>query len=394
MNLFVAGESSIWDSIERPKSAQLSDREINEKYESQEKRIITETNREKLPNFVESLKRPGYLQIRPFYQRRARWSVERQSQLIESFIINVPVPPLFLYEKAYNSYEVMDGQQRISAIKSFYNNEFKLKGLALWPELNGRTYSSLPAKIQAGIDRRSISYIVLLNESADEGEEALFLKQLVFERLNTGGVKLEHQEVRNCLYEGKFNQLILKLSRRPIFAEAWGIPAPSPDEDFRPPEDLVENRKYSEMEDVELVLRFFALRHAANFRRGMQGFLDLYMMQARSFNEEDVSGLETIFDATLGLAHQIYGDKLFRPYDVGAEEWVKSAQKAFYDAVMVGLSQNLFKGNHLITRKDVVIEGTRDLFLSHPEGTFTGRGNTKADVLERIRLFSEMIKRI
>src|SRR4029078_3619948 len=107
------------------------------------------------------LRRHGCMNLRPLYQRRPRWDAERQSRLIESFIINIPVPPVFLYEQSYNSYEVMDGQQRISSIQSFYENRLILKGLDLWPELNGRTYATLPSKIRAGIDRRSLSSIVL-----------------------------------------------------------------------------------------------------------------------------------------------------------------------------------------------------------------------------------------
>jgi uncharacterized protein with ParB-like and HNH nuclease domain len=144
------------------------------------------------------------MNARPFYQRRRRWSAERQSLLIESLLINIPVPPLFLYETQYNTYEVMDGQQRITAIQSFYANELELTGLERWPELNGKTILKLPPKIRAGIDCRSISYVVLLTESAENEEEALLLKQLVFERLNTGGVELSQQEVRNCIYQGPF----------------------------------------------------------------------------------------------------------------------------------------------------------------------------------------------
>ena len=92
----------------------ISDAEINRRYERREQRIVVESNREKLPNFVEALKRPNYMNIRPFYQRRPRWDQIRQSRFIESFIINIPVPPLFLYEASYNSYEVIDGQQRIT----------------------------------------------------------------------------------------------------------------------------------------------------------------------------------------------------------------------------------------------------------------------------------------
>lgn len=82
------------------------DREINERYVRGEGRIVIETNREKLPGFVSAMKEPGYMNLRPFYQRRPRWSPKKQSLLIESFIMNIPVPPVFLYEKDFNSYEV------------------------------------------------------------------------------------------------------------------------------------------------------------------------------------------------------------------------------------------------------------------------------------------------
>lgn len=122
MNQLSKSEQVMWLNAPREKSQKLTVSEINEKYEKGEQRIVTETNREKLPNFVDALKRNSYMEPRPFYQRRARWDEERQSKLIESFIINIPVPPVFLYERAYNSYEVMDGQQRITAISDFYTN--------------------------------------------------------------------------------------------------------------------------------------------------------------------------------------------------------------------------------------------------------------------------------
>src|SRR5947208_6293354 len=199
----------------------LNDDEINVKYGKRELRIVTEMNREQLPNFVDALKRPGWMELRPFYQRRPRWDPVRQSKLIESFIMNVPVPPLFVYESDLAKYEVMDGQQRITAILDFYTNKLKLEGLEQWPELNGRIYDALPSEIKKGIDRRSISYIVLLKESASTTEEEALLRQEVFERLNTGGIKLSKQEARNALYQGKFNNLLLDLVKNPIFRMIW-----------------------------------------------------------------------------------------------------------------------------------------------------------------------------
>jgi hypothetical protein len=216
---FSPSELNMWvdDPGEQPE--RLDDRAINERYVRGEGRIVIESNREKLPGFVNQLKEPNYMDLRPFYQRRPRWDVKTQSLLIESFIMNIPVPPVFLYERDYNSYEVMDGQQRITAIRDFYANAFKLRGLETWPELNGRSYAALPEKIRAGIDRRSITSIVLLKESTENEEEASLLRETVFDRLNTGGVKLERQEIRNALYRGPFNDMLHEITRSDDFRE-------------------------------------------------------------------------------------------------------------------------------------------------------------------------------
>ncbi|MDB9348880.1 DUF262 domain-containing protein [Nodularia spumigena] len=341
---FAPTEEKMWEKSPSRKPIRMSDAEINEKYESGEQRILTEMNREKLPSFVEALKKPRYMDVRPFYQRRTRWDETMQSRLIESFLINIPVPPIVLYEKEFNCYEVMDGQQRITALHDFYDNRLELTGLELWPELNGRTYANLPAKIRAGIDRRSISSIVLITESASNPEEALLLKQLAFERLNTGGVALSRQEIRNCLYYGKFNQLLLELANNSIFADAWGIPIDNE-------QQLNDNNLYKKMEDAELVLRFFALRHVEDFRRGLEVFMDLYMIKSLNFSDEDIDILRNIFLQTVNLAHQIYSNNLFKPFDPNTDTWKENAYKAYYDAAMVGFSRHLANADTLVEKK-------------------------------------------
>ena len=384
-------EEEMWGNDGVEPSAKLTDEQINQKYQRGEGRIVVESNREKLPGFVEQLSSSEYMDLRPFYQRRPRWDPIRQSRLIESFLINLPVPPVFLYERNFNSYEVMDGQQRITAIKDFYQNKLELKGLQHWPELNGRFYHNLPKLVKAGIDRRSISSIVMLKESAPEDEEALLLRQIVFERLNTGGIQLERQEIRNALFQGDFNQALIELSRLDEIRDAWGLPRFSEAELDSVPKELAEANFYQKMEDVELVLRFFALRNVDHYRRGMQGFLDIYMMKAAKLPDHDVEALKQLFMQTISVAHQIYGKLLFRPFDRDSGEWKQRPQKAFYDAVMVGLYRNLEKQQRLVDNKDIVIDRTRRLFLNHDDGTFTGRGNSKSDILNRIRLFSAML---
>ncbi|WP_413172525.1 DUF262 domain-containing protein [Anabaena azotica] len=387
MQLLTPTEEMMWEQTPSLNHVTMSDQEINDKYEKGEQRILTELNREKLPTFVESLKKTGYMDVRPFYQRRDRWDKKKQSQLIESFLINIPVPPIILYEKEYNVYEVMDGQQRITALRDFYENDLKLTGLELWPELNGRTYKELPAKIKAGIDRRSISTIVLITESTSSPEEALFLRKLVFERVNTGGVKLSRQEIRNSSFYGKLNQLLLDLSANPIFAEAWNIP-------INDDEKLLKNNLYKKMEDAELVLRFFALRNTDKFSRGMEGFLDLYMMKSLSFSDEDIEFLKNIFIQTINLAHQIYRENLFKPFDPQSDTWKDRSYKAYYDAVMVSFSRHLADADSLVARKPRLLEETKRLFREDEAKLFTGGGKTQDDLKERIKLFDDMLSQV
>lgn len=378
----------MWEKSLPPSPSKMFNEEINRKYESKEKRLLTEINREKLPAFAESMKKREYMDLQPFYQRRLRWDKDKQSRLIESFLINIPVPPIILFEKEYNSYEVMDGQQRMTAIKDFYENKLQLSGFELWPELNGCTYADLPSKIQAGIDRRSISTIVIIAESTDDPEEALFFKQKIFERLNSGGENLSHQEIRNCLYSGRFNELLLELARHPIFAEAWGIPRDDNDP------QLGKNNYYKKMEDAELVLRFFALRNVDKFRSGMEGFLDIYMMKSIQFSEEDITVLKGIFQRTLDLAHEIYGEYLFKPFEPEKGIWKERAYKAYYDATMVGLSKHLNQAEVLIKKRLNVIERTKKLF-TQPEAIFlAGGGNSKVEIQKRIKLFEQMVLQV
>jgi len=390
---FAPTETKIWDD-KRPEGPQKSDdREINERYARGEGRIVIETNREKLPSFASLIKQPGYLDVRPFYQRRPRWDARRQSLLIESFLMNIPVPPVFLYERDYNSYEVMDGQQRITAVKDFYANLLELTGLEMWGELNGRKYHTLPDKVKAGIDRRSITSIVLLKESTADEEDATLLRETVFDRLNTGGVKLERQEIRNAMYQGRVNDLLLELSRMDAFREIWGIPRYTENEMNTNP-DLLRNTMFSTMGDLEIILRFFALRHAEHYTRGMQGFLDLYMVKATKFTDQDADILRTLFVNTLALAGVLYEDQIFRPYDPRTKEWASRPHRAFADAVMVGLSRFVDCGEALTSRRDMVRERTKQLFFDKPDGTFTGRGNSKSDVQERIGFFADMIAEV
>ncbi|HHQ4314596.1 TPA: hypothetical protein ACSP7Z_005333, partial [Serratia fonticola] len=145
--------------------------------------------------------------------------------------------------------------------------------------LNGMYYSDLPNKIRSGLDRRSISSMVLLKESAPEEEDAIFLRQLVFERLNTGGIKLERQEIRNSLSGGALNNALFTLAKNDLFRRIWGLPQYTEEEESNHKLTIYNEAFYKKMEDLEVILRFFALRHLKHFKYGVQGFLDLYLIR-------------------------------------------------------------------------------------------------------------------
>ena len=172
-----------------------SDAAIEAQFAGQPFRVVYQTNNFLLPQIKDLIIEGDDVNIRPEYQRRLRWSYKQKSLLVESLLLNVPVPPVFFFENDLASYEVMDGQQRLNAIKEFLSGDFRLRGLTVLSSLNGRTYSKLPPRVRRGLDRASVSAIVLLQESQGKLKRAgtnkhYELRRFVFERLNTGGKRL------------------------------------------------------------------------------------------------------------------------------------------------------------------------------------------------------------
>lgn len=388
--LLAPNEEKMWE--EQPMKYNISaldnmysDVEITTDYLKAKKRILRLIDRQQLPGFLEALKNRDYIDLELFAQISNFWDAKKQSRLIESILINIPVPPIILFEKRYGYYELLDGKQRIIAIRDFYNNKYQLTGLEFLSEFEGCTYDELPIEFRRNIDNHYISSIALLTDSNFEASEALYLKQITFERYNVNRAGLSKQQVRNCLYDGKFNQLLIELSSNPIFISAWSILTNNT--------NGVTKNLYS-LEFAELVLRFFALRHINDSRTEIESFLDLYMIKSMKFSDEDIKVLRYVFITTINLAYEIYEDNLFKPYNLELDTWLHHANLACYDAVMVGLSKHLDNTKALLSQKQNIIEETKKLFNKGYSKLLENEANKKASVQEIISLFDDMLSTV
>ncbi len=298
----------------RPIGRNATDEELTRLYEASEFKVIQDRSDFLLHQILDFVETKRWINLTPEYQRRKRWDLQKKSLLIESLLMNLPVPPIFLYEMEPARYEVMDGQQRLNAVLEFYHNRLELKGLETWPSLNGRTYDTFPSRIKRGLDRRKISAVLLTADTGGaEGLDPTEIRREVFERLNTGGEKLNAQELRNCLYAGSLNKMILKLSRSKLFTSVWNIPSYASYEKGK--SEVIEprksNRLYRTMADAQIVLRFFSFREPSSLKGSVRSMLDGFMRNNQDLSTVRLEDLRNRFKSCLELAHQIFGQRGF-----------------------------------------------------------------------------------
>lgn len=396
----IPGEELHIEPVLPSTETQTSDAIINDKYVRGDIRIVTEQARYPLTTIADIVESPAYL-LSPEYQRRHRWSYERKSRLIESLIMNVPIPPIFLYEYDYSKYEVMDGLQRLTAIHDFYRDKFSLVGLTQWSELNGRLCSQLPDKIREGIDRRYLSSVILLKETAKSESDALRLKQMVFERINSGGERLTAQETRNAIYDGNLNRLCVKLSKHPSLCRLWGIPEPLQDETDggSPSDERAEHEAFKRMEDVELVLRFFAYRQKAALHRGtsLTTYLDMYLQHGNSFSPLVLERLEALFVDTITLVEDTFGKQAFwllrQRGKAGNWAWLERATTTLYDPIMYVMSGYLDRAADLRNRAGEVQKRIEAFYRANYEA-FEGRNVNPSALSERDKRLQAFVEQI
>lgn len=335
-------------------TAKLDIDKIVERFNSAQNRLVLQSSDLSL-DAIARMVDSNAINVAPEYQRRDRWGPEKQSALIESFLLNIPVPPIYLAEDEYGSYSAIDGKQRVTAINKFIMHQMKLNNLEYYKEIEGLTFEELPQDLKNALTIRPYLRVVTLLKQSDPN-----LKYEVFTRLNTGGDPLLPQEIRNVVFRGPLNTLIYELSEHPFLRQQLKI---------------VSNvsRAYKEMADAEYVLRFFTLRDRwMDFPGSMRKAMDSYMMENMNMSSDKIGALRKAFTDTIENVRAIWGDKAFMRPDGN-----KQIVQGFYDIQMVPLS--------LITENEVMrLAQNRKKFLD----SFLNAYNHDMGFSEAIRQFT------
>ena len=252
---------------------------------------------------------------RPQFQRKYVWTDSLASRLIESILLNVPIPPCYLAQDRDYRLDVIDGQQRIFSIYRFLNNQLELRGLQVMKQLNGMQFFEIPSQLRRKIVTYTLRCVVVTNDSDPD------IKFDVFERLNTNTMPLNAQELRNCISRGPLIDLLGRLSED----REW----------LR-----ILNRKEPDrrMRDEELILRFFALRI-----RGLEAYktpqklwLNEVADLGRDFTADHIEQLESTWKDTIGNCLLVFKpEECFRRLPIKQRQVVN---RALMDLTMFSLA--------------------------------------------------------
>jgi Protein of unknown function DUF262 len=354
----------------------FSDLDIIKRFEEAQNSLVLQSSDlslETIAKMVES----GAIDVSPHYQRRERWSSDSQSKLIESFLLNVPVPPVYLAEDDFGTYSVIDGKQRISAIFRFLRDKLVLDDLTGFEELNKLKFSQLPRQLQNALTIRPYLRVVTLLKQTDPE-----LKYEVFTRLNTGGHPLLAQEIRNALYRGPMNDLLFNLGTHSFLRQQLKI-------------STEKESAYSEMLDVEMPLRFFTFREQwINFSGNSRGAMDNFMSKHRKPSKANLLHFENLFNQTLNLCNELWGENAFRRFSSGAfrDQFLAS----IYDAQMIAVEQlTPAELQNVRNKKPELLEATKQLFTDKRfEESVRASTNTPSRVRYRIETVLNILRTI
>lgn len=265
----------------------------------------------------------GRLNVQPDYQRRFVWDPKRSSLLIESALLRIPLPAVYLAEGKDGTTSVIDGQQRLTSFFKFLDNKLELTGLQTHQGLNGKKFRDIPADMQGRVEDCPIRVITFLKDS--DGD----LQFEIFGRLNSGSVSLNAQELRNCIYHGPYNDLLRELSGNPTYMKLMGY-----------------SGEHKRMMDVQRVLRFAAFHFQGylNYTPPMKKFLNSEMDARKNISDDDAKKLTAGFKQALSLVNSMLGENAFKRFRPGNTDksdgyWEKQFNSSLYDVLMYTLAR-------------------------------------------------------
>lgn len=329
-----------------------------------------------LDNVIKRLKE-NEIDLAPEFQRSMNlWEAKKQSQLIESILINFPLPAFYFDGTDKNKWLVVDGLQRLSTIQNFVvDNKLKLTGLEFLEKLEGSTFSDLPRALQRQIEEAQIVAYIINPGTPDE------VKFNIFKRINTGGLVLEPQEIRHALNQGTPAKLVAELATYKEFKEATQYVIPS-----------------LRMLDREFITRFssFYINNANDYKPDLDTFLNKSMGDIKKLSEEEKEKLKTDFKEAMKLAEKIFGRFAFRKVFNVADRR-KPINKALFEVWSVSLAKLTEK------EKKIIEKNAKSVFksfitLMNEDKTFepsiTSATGDKTRVAYRFNTINQLLKNI
>jgi rubredoxin len=344
--------------------------------------------REKSDPSVSSLKTRrdrGRLNPQPDFQRYQVWTKQKNSRLIESMLLDLPLPLIYFAQLQDSSTVVIDGQQRLMAIFDFLDGKYALSGLGpLKEELEGKKFAELDQELQEHLEDFNLSVVEILKESDDD------IKFNLFERLNTGATSLNDQELRNSIYRGAYNEFVKELAALSDFRKVLRLTGP-----------------HKRMVDVEFVLRYMAFRDQTYLKHDDKKtgrFLNRQMGNGNRLSEANEKqwnkyrkGAETDFKNAIASAFTVFGDKAFKRYVVGADadhptgRWEKRNNKALMDVQLWGFTQ--YSRSTVTANRDLIYEMAVELMGENAEFADLLRHtiSEKKRVIRRFRIWEDAL---
>lgn len=282
--------------------------------------------------------------VKPELQRHYVWDRTEASRFIDSLLLGLPVPSIFLAQTQDERLLIVDGFQRIMTVHDYVNGIFSRDGkvfrLSRSERINakwrGKAFSELADSEQRRVRNTTIHAIIFVQQQPENDDTSLFQ---VFERINTSGRTLLPQEIRNCVAQGFLNTLLLEINKMPAWRALFGLKEPD-----------------SRMRDMEYILRFFALSSEAFLRDereriSLKRFLDLYMKTNANPSVDELDQLRVRFSSSVELVHATFGASAFHnisPSD--ASKLVPKFSPTLFDSITIAADYALRSGRHKVPK--------------------------------------------